>query len=165
MELRGYFFGHYYLSSIQQGIQGQHANTDAFVKYPQEKKGLKKAVPKKPLDYLHQWGKFHKTSVYLNGGNCATLKELVKFMDTDKNPFPWAPFHEDEASLNGALTCVSIVLPDYIFKATPETIAVLELDNRAHPDEYAKQIFKRHGSVVPFIVELIKKVKAAPLAR
>lgn len=164
MELRGYFFGHYYLSGMQQGIQGQHANGEEFAKYPQLDKKVKKAIPKKPSDYLHQWNKFHKTSIFKNGGNCATLKELLKFFDTDANPFPWAPFFEDEASLNGALTCVAIVLPDYIFKASAETLAVLEAGNVKHPDEHARAIFKRHPDEVPFLIELIKRVQAAPLA-
>lgn len=164
MELRGYFFGHYYLSGMQQGIQGQHANGEVFKDFPQLEKKVKRKIPKTKADYLHQWNHFHKTSIFKNGGNCATLKELMKFFGTDSNPFPWAPFFEDEASLNGALTCVTIVLPDYIFKATPETMAALEAGNHKHPDPWARQIFKRHDDIA-FIVELIKRVQSAELAR
>jgi len=67
---------------------------------------------------LHDWSRNHKTMVVLNGGNCETLDELMTFVGSDNNTFPWQYFNEDGQSLNGALTCVGIVLPERIYEAS-----------------------------------------------
>ena len=106
--MRAYFFGNMYLSSIQQGIQAAHAVHEMFLRYPvrQEIDGG---------DYLWDWAKDHKTMILLNGGYAETIQELVDFFNNRENPYPWADFHEEEASLNGALTTVGIVLPEKIY--------------------------------------------------
>jgi len=106
--MRAYFFGNMYLSSIQQGIQAAHAVHDMFIRYPvrQEIDGA---------DYLWDWAEDHKTMILLNGGYAATIQELVDFLNSPHNPYPWADFHEEEASLNGALTTVGVVLPEKIY--------------------------------------------------
>jgi hypothetical protein len=53
--------------------------------------------------------------ILLNGGYAETIQELVDFFGHRDNPYPFVPFHEEEASLNGALTTVGIVLPEKIY--------------------------------------------------
>ncbi len=53
--------------------------------------------------------------ILLNGGYAATIQELVNFFNTTDNPYPFAPFYEEIASLNGALTTVGIILPEKIY--------------------------------------------------
>lgn len=128
--MRFYGFGNYYLSSLQQGLQAGHAVAELFVKHnhadvnnasagdytlPEERNNLAKA------DYVLGWAENHKTMVLLNGGNSADLQELFEFLETNKCPFPFVKFHEDEVSLNGALTYVGMILPAQIY----ETAAVL----------------------------------------
>ena len=107
--MRAYFFGNMYLSSIQQGIQAAHATHELFIKYNQ---------PGRAQAYLLDWATDHKTMILLNGGYAATIQELVDFFGEQDGPYglyPFAPFYEEEASLNGALTTVGIILPEKIY--------------------------------------------------
>lgn len=107
--MRFYGFGNYYLSSLQQGLQAGHTAVELFVKYHI-------AESEEKHDMLFDWGENHKTMVLLNGGNSAGLQDLFSFFDTPENPYPFCKFHEDEQSLNGALTYVGIVLPEKIYE-------------------------------------------------
>jgi len=107
--MRAYFFGNMYLSSIQQGIQAAHATHELFTTW---------TVPGVAYTNLHHWATEHKTMVLLNGGYAAAIQDLVDFFaeqGTDDVDYPWADVHEEEASLNGALTTVGIILPEKIY--------------------------------------------------
>lgn len=107
--MRSYFFGNYYLSSIQQGIQAAHCVADMFVEYGN--------IHTTPQQFqLYDWAEHHKTMVLLNGGNQASIIELATFFDSPNNPFPWASFNEDFESLNNCVTTVGIVLPERIYE-------------------------------------------------
>lgn len=125
-ELRCYHFGHFQLSSIQQGIQGAHAQMELFVKYniaeSTELDNIPEYAPTTPelqfiekTNMLYDWGKNHKTMICLNGGNTEGLHMVNDHLDSPDNPFPWANFHESEDAMAGLMTNVAIVLPDYIF--------------------------------------------------
>lgn len=103
--MRLYTFCNYYLSSLQQGLQTAHVVAELFNDYKR----------KQEESQLFDWSLNHKTIVILNGGNCESLKELNTFLNSDSNDFPHTSFNEDEQSLNGALTCVGIVLPEKIY--------------------------------------------------
>lgn len=108
--MRAYFFGNMYLSSIQQGIQAAHATHEMFTKYRNQ------VVPEKAL---YDWAIDHKTMILLNGGYAETIQELVFFFDRQPGrgiDYPFAPFYEEKASLNGALTTVGIILPEKIYQ-------------------------------------------------
>lgn len=106
---RAYFFGNMYLSSIQQGIQAQHCTAELFVKYPTIE------TRSTPADRLHLWAKDDKVTIVLNGGYSDMLAELLQFFESPDNPYPFASFHESEEALNGALTCVGVVLPNKVY--------------------------------------------------
>lgn len=116
--MRAYFFGNMYLSSIQNGIQPQHCTSELFVKYRED--GIDPA-----FDYLYEWAENHKTTIVLNGGYSASLRELIERFDSRENPYPWTYFTEDEDAIGplrptadgsgGALTAVCIVLPEKIY--------------------------------------------------
>ena len=113
--MRGYFFGNFYLSSIQQGIQAAHAVTKLFANTPENTK---------ERDMLEEWGNNHVTKILLNGGNQKNL-ELLFDVFSELAPYcsvPVTKFYEDQDSLGGALTCVGMVLPEeiYSFKMTPD---------------------------------------------
>ncbi len=107
--MRAYFFGNMYLSSIQQGIQAAHATAEMFTKYD--------TCEYEKRDLLHAWASNHKTMILLNAGYSEEIHKLVEFFKNEKNPFPWAPFHEGVDALDGALTTVGIVLPEEIYNA------------------------------------------------
>ena len=109
--MRAYFFGNFYLSSIQQGIQAAHVVSEMSVKYSP---GLPPAC-----DY-EEWAHTHKTMILLNGGMAANLRELVACFDTKDNSYCWAFFCEEEAALEGSITSVGIILPDTIYNTAAE---------------------------------------------
>lgn len=104
--MRFYGFGNYYLSSLQQGLQSAHTVGELFVKYDSHSE--QNAM-------VFDWAKNHKTMVLLNGGNSSDLHSLFEFLSDPQNPYPFVKFHEDESSLNGALTYVGMILPSRIY--------------------------------------------------
>lgn len=107
--MRLYTFCNYYLSSIQQGIQSAHIIGEMFAG----------GVDMGPatLTVLYDWAKNHKTMVVLNGGNSADLTDLKYKLSAiaDRLYLPCASFREDGQSLNNALTCVGVVVPENIY--------------------------------------------------
>ena len=109
MEYRFYGFGNYYLSSLQQGLQAGHCIGELFAQHVEEKN--KSAT-------VYDWATNHKTMVLLNGGNSNSLQELYNFFNQLKEAsmdLPFVKFHEDEASLSGALTYVGIIVPSFVY--------------------------------------------------
>lgn len=108
--LRGYFFGNFYLSSIQQGIQACHViqqmiTNDSYSEF-QNSMAAK---------MLHDWNKYDKTIILLNGGDCEMLEDVKTSLSILAPGFPRGYFVESTGALNGALTCVGVILPEYIY--------------------------------------------------
>jgi hypothetical protein len=105
--MRFYSFTNWMLRPIQQGIQPGHAAVELFVKYSgsQSEKDV----------MLWDWAVNHKTFICLNGGTYADLLDTKVFMENYNNPYPFAAFHEDEASLGSLVTSIGIVLPEKIY--------------------------------------------------
>ncbi len=110
--MRAYFFGNIYLSLIQNGIQAAHVITEMFIKYPAPQLLY-------PDEILWDWAMDHKTIILLNGGYSENLHRLIEFFtetgNPSSNPYPFAYFKEGQDALDGALTCVGIVLPEKIY--------------------------------------------------
>ena len=97
--MRAYFWGNFYLSSIQQGIQALHTLGNMFVKYD--------GGALEPMVY--EWADNHKTVVVMNGGDSNDLHEIAHIVK-DQTRYPWATFTEE--GIMDALTCVGIVVDD-----------------------------------------------------
>jgi hypothetical protein len=110
--MRAYFFGNFYLSSIQQGIQAQHCTSEMLLKYLVDEDGPR---PDSRQEMLGDWAREHKTSILLNGGDCAELFRTRELMYDDSNPYPWTYFRESEGALERAITCVGIILPEKMY--------------------------------------------------
>lgn len=115
MELRAYYFGNMYLSSIQQGIQAAHATADMFVRYQPFITDEECDQPCDQYSMLTDWAANHKTMILLNAGYSAEIHDLVQFFDNVENPYPWSSFYESHDALDNAITTVGIVLPEYIW--------------------------------------------------
>lgn len=124
--MRGYAWSNMYLSSIQNGIQGWHANNEILAKY---------RATSPEFSVFLAWAKRHKTLILLNGGYADnliriehTLTRLNKILR--KNPLqqrllgvkgiPFASFREEVAALNAAMTSVFAVLPETCFCQGPQ---------------------------------------------
>jgi len=136
-EYRFYGFGNYYLSSLQQGLQAAHAVGELFTQHPADSKEFKA---------VYEWARDHKTMVLLNGGNSKDLAELYYFFKQNCGSLAFAKFHEDDASLCGALTYVGIILPSRIYDTSaalrnPDFSAIM-MDDGGQPisQSYADEI-------------------------
>ena len=117
MNYRMYTFTNIYLSSIQKGIQSAHCITDMIVKYDKPFITFFNRTPTPQTDMLNHWMKNDKTMIVMNGGGDGSLEELHNFFMRGVDcMFPFAKFNEDDYSLNGALTCVGILLPERIYE-------------------------------------------------
>ena len=115
-ELRCYTFTHFIVSAIQQGIQSGHASMGLVDKY-MVREGWQNGFAEQVAD----WTANHKTIICLNGGNSASLKELLNFLRHPENPFPVTSFYEDEETAEGLMTSISIILPARIFETASFT--------------------------------------------
>lgn len=105
--MRAYFFQNFYLQGIHAGIQSQHTTAEMFVKYTDESY---------QQSMLFEWATKHKTTIVLNGGTQKDLKDIVFWLELLEQ-FPFAYFNESDDCLNGALTNVGVILPEYIYSA------------------------------------------------
>lgn len=104
-----------YLGEKQYGIQATHVVTDMTVQYPDNK-------------LFRQWIEHDKILIILAGINSGTLRrvrDILRFAAeayAEELPegveIPVVAFHEDEESLDGALTAVGFVFPDELRDAT-----------------------------------------------
>jgi len=120
-EKRLYTFSHFMLSPMAKGIQTLHSTVELFNKYvPNPENNDEVTVTddeeKDANSILWDWSNNHKTVISLNAGVSENLDELVYFLQDPENFYPWADFHEDEYSLKGVRTAVSIVLPEKIYE-------------------------------------------------
>lgn len=121
--MRGYSWGNMYLSSIQQGIQGWHAQNEIFTKYK---------INSPEMTTFLKWAKGHKTLMLLNGGYASNIQHIGEVLEKlnkmlKRSPIeqraigvkaiPISCFKEEEAALNQALTAIFTVLPETCFCA------------------------------------------------
>lgn len=108
--MRAYFFQNFYLQGIHAGIQSQHTTAEMFVKY---------GIGSDQHNMLFDWAINHKTTIVLNGGMQSDLLQIEDLLEYSK--FPWASFREEQNALNGALTNVGVILPEYVYNAPKYT--------------------------------------------
>jgi len=117
LEKRLYCFSHFMLSPMAKGIQTLHSTVELFNKYVPNP-GNNDCVDDLQYDILYDWSLNHKTVISLNPGVSGDMDELVYFLQDSENFYPWADFHEDEYSLKGVRTAVSIVLSEKIYETS-----------------------------------------------
>lgn len=108
MKTRMYFLVNQYIMGIQAGIQAGHAACEMLADYDDE------PLSNPKVKLIKQWLKKDKTFILLDGGY---QQRMYEFADLIPNSIPFAYFHEEEDALNGALTAISFVLPDYMYTA------------------------------------------------
>lgn len=106
MKLRMYCIVNQYIAGIHAGIQSAHAIHEMFLRYPQRFC--------QASNQLWDWASEDKTIIVLNGGYQSKLYELYGFASTCED-IPISSFKEEQDSLNGALTAIAMVLPEYIY--------------------------------------------------
>jgi hypothetical protein len=102
-----------YLSSLQNGLQSAHVVGEMITKY------LNHGLSDHQCDQhnmLLDWAENHKTMILLNAGYGANIHNLAEMFSSNHNTFPWAKFHEEQAALDGAITSIGIVLPEFVYR-------------------------------------------------
>jgi len=108
--MRLYSLINFYISDLQRGLQTAHCVSEISTRYV-------KTSPEH--DVFEDWAINHKTIIILNGGNSAMLRSACEILGDSavKLNLPWSAFHEDENSLDGALTSVAIIVGPEIYAA------------------------------------------------
>lgn len=116
MNYRCYHINNFYLNGIHSGIQSAHVQHELAMDYlvPSEASASHPYFDVAKEGYI-EWAKNHKTIIVLNGGMQSDLEQWETLLRQDTNEFAWASFRESEEALNGALTNIGIVLPEYIY--------------------------------------------------
>ena len=115
-QYRFYSLTNLYISDIQRGIQTAHAVSEMMSKYREpERVGANDAAT---TEIYTEWAEKDKTIIVLQGGPSGALHEAHEFIKIKAHrlTLPFVKFYEDEYSLNGALTAVGVVVPDYVYQ-------------------------------------------------
>ena len=160
--MRCYHLCNMYLAGIHAGIQSAHAQMELFVKY--KFPSINDSVNNdKIMDYLskeivcatrsakmlYEWAENYKTTICLNGGYQSVLEEFYDFLliNEGNNRYPFSMFRESKDALNGVLTNVAIVLPDYIYNVIPiinDCIFLVVPDTRINNQVAHKLVTSKH---------------------
>ena len=101
-----------YLSDIQKGIQTAHLVHELFTKYAHQDD--KQEEYQKLLD----WADDHKTIIVLSGNDQDGLENYQTTtipLLARKYRLPYGKFHESKSALNGCMTAVGLVVPDFLY--------------------------------------------------
>jgi len=162
--MRIYHFGNFYMSSIQQGIQSAHAQTEMALKYLNNFDGIDEQVR-----LYKDWAVNYKTMICLNGGMNSSLCNIKDTFDDITNPYPWISFRESEEAMGGMLTNVAIVLPEFIYElASDIKIKKLILHKSPIKGKYHIKIYDNSpsvGTITEFQYKLINILISCDLAK
>lgn len=117
MKTRMYCVVNQYIAGIHAGIQSAHAITEIFRDYTPTKTTAARL--------LIDWADDDKTIIVLNGGYQSSLQGLCEKLKPLSGSYPWASFCEEQDALNGAMTAVAVVLPEYMY--APQYADVVDL--------------------------------------
>jgi len=135
-------FQNMYLIGIHAGIQSGHCWMDMAVKFfpPYDKTG--------DGEIFWDWSRNHRTSSIKCGGDQDQLVEIEELFNFISNPYPWCSWNESHGSLNGALTNVSIILPEHIYghlskrgKKQREPLDIQPEFNSPEMDSFERKLF------------------------
>jgi hypothetical protein len=148
------------MSSIQQGIQSLHGSTELFVKYEDNSKDYKQR------NTLFEWAHNYKTVICLNGGMDSDLQDIKLLLSSSDNPYAWAHFNEAPSAMNGMLTNVAIILPDFIYN-TASNIRAKKwkiIENVVYEDKHDKCLSSLY-TLTDLDIRLIDLLNSCGLAK
>ena len=140
MKTRMYCVVNQYIAGIHAGIQSAHAIAELFRDYtPARGKAGK---------MLLDWADEDKTIIVLNGGYQSNLQILCEKLKPLTNSYPWASFCEEQDALNGAMTAVAVVLPEYMY--APQYLDIVDMLHRSGytPPQIANQYRDEMGNTL-----------------
>jgi len=179
-EKRCYTFSHFMLSPMAKGIQTLHSTVEMFNKYLPNPGNddcvtVKENENEDAYNILWDWSLNHKTVISLNPGVSGDLDELHYFLQDPENFYPWAEFHEDEYSLKGVMTAISIVLPEKIYETAslfrrgyyyfdPDNFGLIVCENTSLAKIEDLEKLQSYGRFNSFEMELVQALGQYRLA-
>ena len=161
--MRAYFFANSWLSGIQKSLQAAHVVAEMATMATLNPTIKPEGTENKAVSAFWEWANSHKTILILDGGasqDLISIKEMFAAGERCWSQPPhgnlWAHFCEDEESLNGAMTCVGIILPERIY----ETAKIVR--EEARDKAYVQNVLREFTE---WEIELIKLINSRPLAR
>jgi len=181
LEKRLYTFPHFMLSPLAKGIQTTHSTVEMFNKYVPHKENnyevrIQDDLEKDPFEILFDWSNNHKTEIMLNPGVSGNLEDLKYVLEDPENFYPWAVFYEDEYSLKGIMTAISIVLTEKIYysadiiKRNKDIFGINVNTRRIYCTDTSKtdldtlEQLESYGIFNPFEYELVQRLGSYRLA-
>jgi len=176
LEKRLYTFPHFMLSPMAKGIQTLHSTVELFNLYvPNPSNNFEVKVPENevPFEILFDWSLNHKTVISLNPGVSGDMEELIYIFQDQDNFYPWAIFQEDDYSLKGIVTAISIVLTEKIYYSASiirgKDVLFDEISGRFSVNNSSltldeMEIISNYGRFSDFEVELIYTLNKYRLA-
>jgi len=165
--MRAYHFGNFYMSSIQQGIQAEHAAVRMAVRLRCDKG--------KKADIFWDWAAFNETVILLKGGMDCDLKDIGNFLSYSDNPYPFGTFRESKEAMDSMLTNVMVILPPKIYDVAAQVrrrnitfsgdfpvISNFDLDDETLA--ICTSMIDSHGKYSEFERELINRLNRYQLA-
>ncbi|HCN5976693.1 TPA: hypothetical protein N6Y90_004828 [Escherichia coli] len=111
MKTRMYCIVNQYISGIHAGIQSAHAIVELIEKYDHPAKTSEEFAAH---HLLKCWKEIDKTIIVLNGGYQSVLQDFLE-QAKSLQTYPVAGWCEEKKALNGAMTAVAVVLPEFIY--------------------------------------------------
>jgi hypothetical protein len=171
--MRFYGIKNMYMNGIHTGIQCGHVMGELFNKYGQPSTpGQLRGTTKTLHDMLWDWSKNHKTWVLLDGGYASNLRRIAEIFKNYEEEFPWAEFHEEQDALDGALTAIGIILPEFIYDAKIDRSetrftqyvhrAAKSVEERTlDPSTWYDETYFRHGEKYFDLIQAVSPLRLA----
>ena len=178
-EKRLYTFTHNWLKPLNQGIQTTHSTVELFNKYvPNLSDNCVSAmekVSKVAYSILWDWSLNYKTEIMLNPGVSGDLEELLFLLQDKENFYPWAEFYEDDYSLKGVMTAISLVIPEKIYNTSSyirtknfifdkDNFGLVKCLDTSKTDIETLQLIESYGRFSNFEMELVTRLGYYKLA-
>lgn len=109
-----------YMGPKQYGIQSMHVLGEMIADFaPENDESWEARTQADYIRYCHLrlWAREGKTVIIKSAVNCAGLRTVWNTINTINPPYIFTQFHEDEDSLDGALTSVGIIVPEHVAQA------------------------------------------------
>lgn len=154
--MRTYVLLHHYFKSLLTGVQGAHACMELVRKYQK---------PSTAQIMVNQWADHDKTLVFLDAGVSVHLHSFLDKLEIldPRVQLPWAPFFEDEHTLEGMLTAIAVTLPESVCKATEQVWEQATVEHCGLAYEALQEMGLDHSNRLE-IFDIVQTIRGLPRA-
>ena len=119
--MKRFFFTNSYFSGIRVGIQAGHSCDKMWAEAVSEYfNDPESETAKEELLAMVGFVEDYGTWIVLSAGDDEDLRELVRFLNSGNNPYPFSEF--EEPGVNDAMTSICMILPERMYDAVAEKV-------------------------------------------